>query len=431
MQKQKELNRWFWKWHIIAGLISLPFILLLSITGIIYLFKADYNNAVYDEIRFVTPPLTQTTTVSFNKQLVVVKANITQQHVSQLILPSEANQATAFRLHGKKGDHTRHLVYVNPYTGELTGHVNQRDTLMYTVRKLHGELLLSKLGTYTVELISSWFLVLVITGLYVWWPTKRFKNAGLAGFFLVRTKKGKRLFYRDLHAVMGFWLSLFMLIILAGGMPWTDMFGDQLKWVQKQTDTGYPKNWSNSRGLLSSVQGKALNLNEMVALAKAQNLPGKVTIKLPMTQDQAFSVKNRSFWLRDQQVIHFDQYSGKVLKRHNWQDIGILMELRQVAMRLHQGEYGLANWIAVLLIVLVFTLSTAAGLTSYLIRKPNGRWGIPKVPENFKPSYGLIVIIAILAIVFPLFGISLIFILGFEGLGKIRRQKLLLKPSIE
>ena len=41
--KNVKLNAWLWKWHFIAGVISLPFIILLSITGGIYLFNASYQ----------------------------------------------------------------------------------------------------------------------------------------------------------------------------------------------------------------------------------------------------------------------------------------------------------------------------------------------------------------------------------------------------
>jgi len=422
MQKQKQLNRWFWKWHVIAGLISLPFMLLLSITGIIYLFKADFNNAVYNEARFVSAEATAPVQ-SYDAQLAAVKAT-TDHHVVQLILPAEANQASAFRLHGKKGDHTRNIVYVNPYTAEVTGQVNQRDTLMYTVRKLHGELLLSKAGTLTIELVASWFLVLIITGVYVWWPSTRFAGAGLGGFFTIRTQKGKRILFRDLHAVGGFWLSIAMAIILAGGMPWTDMFGSELKWVQKHTDTGYPKNWNNNRGVVSDITGAPpLSLDRMVEIANAQQLPGKITIKLPMSDAHVFSVSNHSLWLADQDMIHIDQYSGKIVEAYQWSDVGILMELRQIAMRLHQGEYGFANWIIVLLIVLVFTITTIAGLISYLIRKPKGRWAIPKVPEGFRVSYGVAAVALILGVVFPMFGASLVLILMGEQLSKLRVRR--------
>lgn len=423
MQKQKELNRWFWKWHVIAGLLSLPVMLLLCITGILYLFKADFNDFMYGDIYTIQAPenIAQTQ-IDYNQQLETVKSS-TDLHVTQVILPESTQQAVAYRLHGKKGDHTRNLIYVNPYTSEITGQVNQRDTLMYKVRKLHGELLLNTAGTYVVELVASWFLVLIITGIYVWWPANRLGTFSLAGFFTIRTKKGKRLFFRDLHAVGSFWLSLVMAVILAGGMPWTEFFGDNLKKVQEETNTGYPKHWNNSRGLQSTPINSALSLNDIVDMAQDQNLPGKIIIKLPTNAEQVFSLTNISFWLSDQRVMHFDQYSGDLIKESTWEDVGILMDLRQIAMRFHQGEYGLINWLAILMIVLTFTLATIAALVSYLIRKPNGRWGIPTVPESFSVSYGLAIVILFLGIIFPMFGGSLLLIIFIEQFIKLASQR--------
>ena len=51
----------------------------------------------------------------------------------------------------------------------------------------------------------------------------------------MRLKQGKRILFRDLHTVLGFWVSLLLLLTLAGGFPWTDVFGANLKWVQKLT----------------------------------------------------------------------------------------------------------------------------------------------------------------------------------------------------
>lgn len=416
MQTQKHLNQWLWRWHIIAGLISLPFMLMLSITGILYLFKEQYNNALYNQYRFVDIPAQYSNgdnpdTASYSHQLRAAHG-VTSKPIMQVILPTTANQATAFRVQGKQGEHTKHLIYVNPYTAEVTGQLNQRHTLMYKIRKLHGELLLSQPGTYLVELVASWFLVLIATGLYIWWPGKRFEKSRTAGFFTVRIRKGKRVFYRDLHAVGGFWLSIVMAVILAGGMPWTEFFGDQLKWVQKHTDTGYPKHWKRSNDLQSNVLAQPLSLEKMVSIAQTQKLKGAITINLPLDTTGVFSLTNRSLLLRDQQVIHFDQYSGAVLKQLNWSEVGILMELRQVAMRFHQGEYGLVNWLCILLIVITFSITTAAGMVSYLIRRPKGRWGLPKVPTQFKANYGLVAVIALSGLVFPLFGASVVLILS-------------------
>jgi uncharacterized iron-regulated membrane protein len=415
MNKNNDLNRWLWHWHMLAGLITLPIILLLCVTGILYLFKDDYNQYAYQDTVKVSAiketgssananisPKNLALRLSYDQQLKAVQAYTTRA-VDKVMLPSNPEQATAFILAGK--GFVKTTLYVNPYTAQVTGEINPKDTGMFLVRKLHGELLLDKAGTYVVELVASWFIVLLLTGLYVFWPDK---SQGLSSLFSIRTGLGKRIFYRDLHSVSGFWLSLFMVVIIAGGMPWTDIFGDNLKWVQKKTDTGYPKHWQHSKGLNSTPNGQSLTIDQVVNHAQRYNLKGTITISLPKTPQSVTSISNRSLWLNDQQVIHLDQYSGAIIKQYTWQDVGVLMDIRQVAMRLHQGEYSAVNWWFVLLIVTLFTVSTTAGLISYLYRKPVGQWGTIRIPQRFIVGKSVLTLILGLAILFPLFGASLL-----------------------
>jgi uncharacterized iron-regulated membrane protein len=206
-----------------------------------------------------------------------------------------------------------------------------------------------------------------------------------------------------------------MLAVVAGGMPWTDMFGGQLKWVQKQTNTGYPKNWRNSKGLHSVTSSQPpLSADQLVTLANSFELPGTVSITLPSTKDAVATISNRALWLDDQEVIHVDQYSGHIIQSYTWDDVGILMELRQIFMRFHQGEYGALNWWAMLTVGLLFIFSTSAGLVSYLYRKKKGSWSIPQAPQAFKVDKVIVAMVLCLGLLFPMFGISLLIIWLWE-----------------
>ena len=410
MTKSKQLSQWLWKWHIVAGLICMPFMAVLCISGSIYLFKSQFNDYAYQNERFVSVP-SSSASFSYSEQLSTAQAHSDGQIVS-VTLSGEPNRATAFRQQGE--GRGQNLIYVDPYTNQINGEFHQEKSFMQTVRKLHGELLIGRGGELLIELISSWVIVLALTGVYVWWP---YKNFSVAGFLSVRTNKSRKVFWRDMHSVVGFWASAFLLIILAGGMPWTQLFGDNLKWVQTQTDTGYPEHWRNSKGLASNIelakQSKtdSIKLDQVVKLAKQQNLLGEITIKLPKNDKGVYSIANTSKWLEDQKVIHVDQYSGDVIKALNWKQVGILMDLRQVFMRLHQGEYGILNLVITLLAALSLFVSTTAAMISYLIRKPKGQWGLPKVPESFNAGAGIVAIMILLGIIFPAFGGSVLLIL--------------------
>lgn len=410
--KNQSLNRWFWKWHIVAGLISLPVFLLLSVTGALYLFKDKYEAKVYQNTFTVAA---EGTPASFEEQLLIARS-ASVKPINKLVIPREKNQATQF-VSGKRGG--KQSVYVDPYRRVETGKLATKETDMYTVRKLHGELLLGLPGTLVVELVGSWLIVLVITGLYVWWPGKRFAKAG---FFTIRLNKGRRIFFRDLHAVIGFWTSLVLLLILAGGMPWSEVFGAQYRRVQELAQSGYPSTWMSPRSIESNIRGEPMNLDQMVAVAKIRELDGDVSVAIPRSPKGVFTVSNRSLYLKDQWVGHFDQYSGVLLNEHSWSDVGAMMSTRQFLMRIHQGEYGFFNWIVVLLACVGFTIATAAGLASYLLRKRKGKWSLPTTPANFQVGWVLAAMIVTLGFVFPLFGGSLLLLWVVEKVREAQKR---------
>jgi len=231
--KNSKLNQWLWRWHVIAGLVSLPFVLVLSVTGGVYLFKDKVEQPVLVEIKQLIP---QGESLSYDAQLAIAQKNSSHK-LNSVVLPFGRSQATEF-VSGKFSH--KKSIFINPFTKEVAGKFKSQDTWMYTVRKLHGELLGGSIGTKIVELIASWMVVLILTGIYVFWPAK---ERGWKGLFSVRTQLGSRILLRDIHAVGGFWISALLLVTLAGGLPWTDVFGENYKQLQKVTHTGFSKEW--------------------------------------------------------------------------------------------------------------------------------------------------------------------------------------------
>lgn len=400
MKKSIKLNQWLWRWHVIAGLISLPFVLLLSITGTIYLFKDKIEAPAYQAVKEVK---IEKEKLSYQKQWEIAKQN-TKKKISTFVVPTQENEASEF-VAGRFSK--KHSFYVNPYNGEVTGDMLASEAPAYSVRKLHGELLAGSFGTKIVELIACWMIVLLLTGLYVWFPRGKFQ---LKSFFTVDFKAEKRQIWRDLHAVTSFWVSGILLLVLLGGLPWTDVFGDYFKWMQKQTNTGYPVTWSG-RTMQSQPQGSVLTLDEMITIAKTQNLEGELSIALPKSPKGVFSVSNGTFDLEKRQKIHFDQYSGKKIAHLHWSDVGVLMKARMWLMAFHQGQFGAWNWYLMFFFGLLLTFASASAIVSYLLRKKKGSWSIPKMPKKFRIDMVVKVIIGLLAILLPLFGLSLLVIL--------------------
>lgn len=391
----KNIYPWIWKWHFIGGIISAPVVAILAITGLIYLFKDSYEAPKKQALTRIEQK--SENKMSFQQQWELAKTEW-EKAPTGVALPRSEDECTEF-ISGRFS-HKSNL-YIDPYARRVTWMVNINETDMHKIRKLHGELLLGSYGTKVVELVASWMVVLIITGLFLFWPRGR----GWQSFFTIRTTQGKRILYRDMHALSGFWFSLLLLIVLAGGLPWTDVWGDGFKWVQQKTDTGFPLTWDSST-LKSNPVGEAMTLDEVISKAYELKLEGKTIIDLPQSPTGVYSIYNETNMLNAMAKIHLDQYSGEALVSHTWADVGILMKARLWAMAFHQGEFGLWNWYLMIFVALGLLVLSLSAIFSYFLRKQPKTFGVPKVPDNLSPSIVLVTIIVILGIALPLFGLS-------------------------
>ena len=66
---------------------------------------------------------------------------------------------------------------MRPDTLEVVETQAQKSRLTEIMHDLHGELLIGEPGAIAVELAGAWAIVMIITGLYLWWP----RGAGVAG----------------------------------------------------------------------------------------------------------------------------------------------------------------------------------------------------------------------------------------------------------
>lgn len=309
-------------------------------------------------------------------------------------------------------------LFINPYSGAVHDTYKVKETDMYLIRKLHGELLLGSWGTKIVELVASWLIVLLLTGLYLFWPRK----GNWRALVRIRRNMGRRIFYRDLHSVLGFWSAGLLLLILAGGLPWTDVFGAGFKWVQTQTDTGFPSTWTG-RGIeieTPAANMPPLSLDSIVARAETFPLKGIVELQFPQHPKGAYRLGNATTDLHNIQALFLDPYTGKVIQTHTWEDIGIMLKARFWVMAFHQGQFGWWNWLLVFATALALVVLSVAGWFSF--QRRGGRLTELQVPPRPKMGKSIVALIVILSVLLPLFGLSVL-CLTLVYIWKERHQK--------
>jgi len=80
---------------------------------------------------------------------------------------------------------------------------------------IHGDMMLGTAGDYLIETAASLTILMMITGIYLWWA----KQGRLKPMLVPKTGKG-RSWWRDLHGAFGTWVSLILLLFCLSGMAW-------------------------------------------------------------------------------------------------------------------------------------------------------------------------------------------------------------------
>ena len=227
--RQTALYRAVWRWHFLAGLLSLPFLLNLAVTGSLYLFTPEINHILYSALEDV-PARSAPMAAS---ALVQKTATQTQAEVLRMTVPSGPNKSVQMLLRTPSGE--SRTAFVNPYDGSVIGTIPEGG-VMQIVRKIHS---LQYFGFWTsclVEIAAGWAIVLALSGIFLWWPRGR-----SGGVLTVRGTPKSRIFWRDLHAVTGLFVSSLIVFLAVTGMPWSMVWG---KYVQDWTTAaglGQPK----------------------------------------------------------------------------------------------------------------------------------------------------------------------------------------------
>ena len=398
---QTKLYRAVWRWHFYAGLFVIPFSIILAVTGSIYLFRPYVEPMLYAHLYNVPP---QPTSLPYEEQIAVVRQTFPEAQITHITPVHTAGSSTEVTL--RDPDNGGMYAYVDPHNGEFLGSLVRDDMFMQRVRMIHGELLLGNFGEGIVELVACWAIVLLISGIYLWWPRPKFT---VWGVFVPRVGRGRRLFWRDMHAVVAMYASIGILGLIMTGLPWSGVWGAGLSQAQQVTGQSRPAEANNAMFQSAIVDGaNPLALADVVAVAEANNMRD-YTIQLPPDDQGVFTISMQPTNPANTQIVHVDQYSGNIVGRVGWADYPLVAQSVTMGIRLHQGEYfGIPNLLLVLLTALCMIWMSFTGFVMWWQRRPKGALGVPKAPRDLAIPRGIFVITIILGILFPLVGASLI-----------------------
>jgi len=450
--RSQFLKQRLWRWHFLAGLVVCPFSILLSLSGSIYLFKPQIDNYEERTINALAPAVEDQFSgghsipeISTHIQTLLI--NYPDADFKRVILSKPGDRSLEIELQVTQGEKT--IYWIDSLSGQVLISKNSDQRFMQRVKKLHSELLLGNMGSYVVELMASWLIILVVSGLYLWLSKPENQQTPIRVAVAEFDKAAPAKKWRSLHGVIGFWFTLPIIILLLSGLPWTQLWGsgfDRVKvwagwqgpgqeWfvtLQSKTPEGQRVQLPEStlwkikadphahHGSSTAIDASALDwavLNAIRNTSEVSALIHPVQIAPPKPNNGVWTVRSMPGQRSERETLHFDQYSAELIKHIGFADHHPVGQFVSQGVSLHEGAlFGWPNQLLGVLTALAITCISVFGLYSWWLRKPEGRVGVPDRVEQ-KPSKGFFVGIVLLGLLLPAAGISFVVIYIIEWIG--------------
>ena len=432
-----RLYRTIWRWHFYAGMIVAPFLLILAVTGATYLFGHELNDALSPDLHLVAPaarPLPPST-------LILAALSAVPGVATRIDMPAEANRPAQVHVRPPSGEPRR--VMVDPGTGRVLGSFVYADTLVGFAEGVHGSLMLGERGDAVVELAACWALMLIATGLFLWWPRGR---TSLGGILWPRLTARGRLFWRDLHAVTGVWTIALIAFLLLTGLPWAVIEGPLVRgtvtwlgigneaagfgamlpqsksmgealgrvpWSQQAlsmptSDPSHAEHGGDHATLVTGDAAAIVGADRIAASAQARGIASGYRLSLPFGPRGVYTVVRSPDQPEGQRTLHFDRWTGALIGENGWARYGIGARAIELGVQIHMGRYfGLANKLLMLVPCIAIVVLVVTGAVMWWRRRPKGTLGAPPSVSGARLRSAITILI-VCGIVMPLFGASLI-----------------------
>jgi len=332
------------------------------------------------------------------------------------------------------------ILWVDQFTGDILHDIRKSDRLMEIVKDVHEGLMAGDRGSYIVELMASWMIVLIITGMFLWWPRKRpFSSV----FVLHLAGRSKREKLRQIHGVSGAWIGLMVLLLLLSGLPWTQLWGTGFERFTKLVGWDGPRQewvitlessdphaehrndgsnlWEkgsidNNQVTLESSQPTdnimPVSIEEIVLTAKNLELGSPVELQPPRGDNGVWTIKSMMQNRPQRLTVHYDKWTGEEIIRIGFKDRHPMQQIVGYGIALHEGAlFGWLNQLLGLIAAIGVVALSITGTWMWWRRKPKGTMGIPPMPSDKRIGAGIVCVIGALALFLPMVMISLLIVL--------------------
>ena len=440
--------------HFYAGVLVAPFILVASVTGLLYTIAPQVEQIAYHELTHVTPA---GETVPLAEQVAAARASHPDGDILRVDVPPAADRSTrvVFTDETVPDDYAM-SVFVNPYTAGVEGQVRSYGQWLgfrAWLDELHRNLHLGAFGRHYSELAASWLWVVALGGLMLWIGKGR------------RDRRVRRLVTPDpaatgrsrvmsWHAVIGVWVLLGVLALSVSGLTWSRFAGANigevrtaLSWTEPTPATSLHTGGAADEHAHHGSSGPAAGVEDpdavfsdgagvdgVLATAREAGLGDPLYLVPPADGASAWTAaENKRDWPTGYDAISVDPATGKMLDRVDFADWPVMAKLTDWVIGAHMGIlFGVVNQLALAALAIGLIMMTLLGYRMWWLRRPRDasrlRFGrpVPRGAWRRLPWPALVALVAVTGVVgwfVPMLGISLVvFLLVDAALGAARRR---------
>lgn len=338
----------FWI-HLAVGVVAGTVILMMAVTGVLLTYEAQLNRWALRDYRADRPP-PDGSPLPLDELIADVTGDQSSAVVTSVALTRDPREPAVVRFDD------RAIVYVDRFTGEPRGDGNTRmrrflRSVMYWHRwfALEGEYrIIGRTFTATANL---GFLFLLVSGLFLWWPSTGSRAAWRQVLWFRRGLRGRARNF-NWHSVIGFWAAVPLAVIVASGATISYRWAGNLVYhlagesPPSQSSAQQPQSTAGDEPLATPSSGTPLVDLQALATQAVADTPGwqSITVSLPESIHEPVSVavdRGTGRQPSKSENLLFDRATGEIVGHTGYPTFSRGLKIRRWLRFAHTGEvYG-------------------------------------------------------------------------------------------
>lgn len=372
--------------HLVLGLSSGLIVFIVAITGCLYAFKEEIQG-LNQSYRYV------------EEQAGDFLLPSEVQPIAEKIFPGRPVHSVGYGARNEAAEIVYYEIepefysgaYINPYTGEVLKVIDFTKGFFPFVLDGHFYLWLPpQIGQPVVATATLIFVVLLITGMILWWP----KKANVKQRFSIKWSARWRRKNFDLHSVLGFYTSWVVIVLALTGLVWG------FQWFAKtvyytaggEKELLYQEPLSDTtRMATASDSENNLDLLWKKMKTKYPEAP-LIEVHYPHSESASLYINIKhdemTYWRSD--YLFFDQYTLQEVEPDHiygkFENASVADKLMRMNYDIHIGAiFGLAGKVLAFFASLLTASLPVTGFMIWWGRKNKKKRKVPRVSQAKQP----------------------------------------------